>query len=314
MKKLMIICILIMLFLISSGFSGCFRKDIDDEQTKIRTFEYDGFLRTYRIHIPDGTDQFTALVLVLHGGGGTGEHTEEELTKTRFNTLSEQHGFIVVYPDGLEKRWNDGRTENNPIPDVDDVGFLRSLIDALTDEFFIDPEHVFVTGISNGGQMSYRLACEATHQITAIAPVVSALHVDLYQQCLPSEPIPVFLIAGTDDPLVPFEGGKITIFQQSYGTVVSMNDTVSYWTTHNNCSTMPVKTYLSDEDPTDGCRVVSYYYGNGTDGTAVLYYIIKGGGHTWPDGGKYLYESLVGKICYDFNACDHIWGFFQRYL
>lgn len=308
-KRKLIICIVCIL-LFSMLLSGCLRRK-GDQDTQIRSMMYDGISRSYRVHIPSDFDQYSSLVFVLHGGGGTGKHTEEELTQYRFNDLASQHGFIVVYPDGLENRWNDGRIENNPVTDVDDVGFLTTLIDSLTNEFTINEGNVFFTGISNGGQMSYRLACEQTEKITAIAPVVSSLHKRLYQNCSPSTPISVFLIAGTEDPLVPFFGGKIKVLNQTFGTVIAMNETVQYWVGVNNCSPNPIKTSLPDTDPSDGCTVTSYEYTNGEQNSKVLYYIINGGGHTWPDGGKYLTESLVGKICYDFNACEHIWDFFN---
>jgi polyhydroxybutyrate depolymerase len=306
----------ILLLLLSSVvlLTGCFTRDKGDPHTEVRSMVYDGITRSYRVHIPPDVNTFTALVLVLHGGGGTGKHTEQELTQYDFNRLSEEHGFIVVYPDGIENRWNDGRTENNPVTDVDDVGFLTTLIDSLTEEFSIDTNNVFSTGISNGGQMSYRLACERTEYFKAIAPVVSALHEGLFTYCTPLHPLSVFIIAGTDDPLVPYNGGPITFLNRTYGAVRSMNETVQFWVTHNNCTKTPLISELPDIDPKNGCIVTTYEYANGLGNTTVLFYSINGGGHTWPSGGKYLTESLVGRICYDFNACEHIWAFFEHHL
>ncbi len=307
-RNSMIASILFVLF--ASVCTGCMQRHIDSPHTEIRYIMHDGLSRSYRIHIPANTDEFSALVLVLHGGGGTAEHMEEELTKKGFNTLSDGHHFVVVYPDGIENRWNDGRTENNPVTHVDDVGFLTRIIDDITGEFDIDAHRVFATGISNGGQMSYRLACE-TEKTAAIAPVVSSFHEGLYCECSPSQPISVFLIAGTEDPLVPYDGGQITIFRKRYGIAVSMNETVQFWVTHNNCSPTPIISTLPDTDPTDGCIVTSKEYRNGDKNTRVLFYSIDGGGHTWPSGGKYLFETVVGRICHDFNACEHIWNFFD---
>lgn len=309
-KNVIHLCIII--FILSSVlFSGCLRRNTDNPHTELRYLTYDNLTRSYRIHIPANTTGYTALLLVLHGGGGTAEHTEEELTKQRFNTLSDEQNFIVVYPNGIEKRWNDGRTENNPVMDVDDVGFLSILIDTVIAEFSLDDQQVYMTGISNGGQMSYRYACEHPEKIAGIAPVISALHEDLYMNCSAVHPVNVFIIAGTKDPLVPYDGGTIMLFNKSYGTCVSMNETVSFWVDHNNCTRTPITGLLPDTDPTDGCIVNTYTYENGDHNTTVLFYSIDGGGHTWPDGGKYFFESVVGKICYDFNACDHIWDFFQ---
>ncbi len=300
------------IFISSMFLTGCVRKHDDD--TVVRSLIYDGLTRSYRLHIPPNVDNYSALILVLHGGSGTGRHTEEELTQFQFNDLSETYSFIVAYPDGLEKRWNDGRIENNPITEVDDVGFLTTLIDNLTSEFNIESDHVFCTGISNGGQMSYRLACEKSEYLRAIAPVVSSLHVGLAENCSPSLPISVFIIAGTDDPLVPFDGGKITVLNTTFGTVIAMNETVAYWVNANDCVEEPIIDSLPDVDPNDGCIVTSYHYPGGDLNSSVLFYVIDGGGHTWPDGGKYLTESLVGKVCYDFNACEQIWSFFQQTL
>lgn len=301
---------ILFVLLITILFTGCTQRDSASSQTQIRSLVYDGLTRSYRIHTPANTNKYTALLLVLHGGGGTAKHTEEELTKKGFNTLSDKYKFVVVYPNGIEKRWNDGRTLNNPVTHINDVGFLTKLIDDTTKEFNIDTNRVFVTGISNGGQMSYRLACERTEKITAIAPVVSSLHEDLYKTCTPSQPISVFIIAGTEDPLVPYTGGDITIFNKKYGTVISMNETVTFWVTHNNCSPDSVVSVMPNTAD-DGCIVTIKEYINGDNNTKVLFYSIKGGGHTWPSGGKYLTEALVGKICYDFNACEHIWNFFN---
>ena len=310
-NTILMICIVFMILSLLV-FSGCLRRNTDNPQTEIRYITHDNINRSYRIHIPANTTDYTALLLVLHGGGGTAEHTEEELTKQRFNTLSDEEGFIVVYPDGIEKRWNDGRTINNPVTDIDDVGFLNLLIDTIISEFSIDDQQVYMTGISNGGQMSYRFACEHPDKIAGIAPVVSALHEHLYETCSPAQPINVFIIAGTNDPLIPYDGGNITLFDEPYGTVVSMNDTVEFWVNQNNCSRTPITATLPNINPADGCLVNTYEYAGGEDNTTVLFYSIDGGGHTWPDGGRYLFESIVGKICYDFNACDHIWDFFKR--
>jgi polyhydroxybutyrate depolymerase len=302
--------ILFVLF-ITILFTGCTQRDPDSSHTQIRSIVHDGLTRSYRIHVPTNTNEYNALLLVLHGGGGTAKHTEEELTKKGFNTLSDKYKFVVVYPEGIEKRWNDGRIENKPVTHIDDVGFLTKIIDTVTQEFNIDSNRVFVTGISNGGQMSYRLACERTEKIAAIAPVVSSLHEDLYNTCTPSQPISVFIIAGTEDPLVPYSGGDITLLKKKYGTVVSMNEAVTFWATHNNCSPTPIISVLPDINPDDGCIVTSKEYTHGDSNTKVLFYSIEGGGHTWPSGGKYLTEALVGRICYDFNACKHIWNFFN---
>ncbi len=310
-KKSLKSLVLILLLLTSFLLSGCIRRNSDDPNTEIRTLIHDGITRSYRIHIPPDADEYSALLLALHGGGGTAEHMEEELTKSTFNQLSTEKGFIVVYPNGIEKRWNDGRKINNPVQHIDDVGFLSLLIENLTKEFAIDPSQVFMTGISNGGQMSYKMACYHPEKLGGIAVVASSLHESLYMNCTPTDPISVFIIMGTEDPLVPYDGGMIWFLNRNFGKVKSINETVQFWVQHNNCLRDPQITTLPDSDLTDGCNVTTYEYVNGSENTSVFFYSIDGGGHTWPGGGEYSTESLVGRVCYDFNACEHIWNFFD---
>src|SRR4030042_58972 len=164
--------------------TGCTYKIPEDPNTFTRTIMVNGLERTYRIHIPPDLPEGStpALLFVLHGGGGTGEGMERTLTRGVFNILADQQNFLVVYPDGVEKNWNDGRKNvSDPAhqQNIDDVGYFTILIENLSDEFSIDPHRIFTTGISNGAMMSYRLACEIPEKIAAIAPVAGALPIDL---------------------------------------------------------------------------------------------------------------------------------------
>jgi polyhydroxybutyrate depolymerase len=300
--------------------SGCLYKIPEDPNTFTKSIMHDGLERTYRIHIPPSFNNNTPvpLVFALHGGLGTGEGMERSLTLGGFNTLSDQEGFIVVYPDGIEKHWNDGRknvtyyahTEN-----IDDVGFISALIDKYVEEYNIDPERIYSTGISNGAMMSYRLACELSEKIAAIAPVAGNVPEDIVPQCSPSKPVSVLVISGTDDPLVPWDGGHVTgpFGSKKLGKVLSVNDSIHYWIDHNNCNSTPEVTWLPDTDPSDGTLVWREVYGQGNNGTEVILYGIKCGGHTWPDGLQYLSKIIIGKTCRDINANEIIWEFFKQH-
>jgi Tol biopolymer transport system component len=194
---------------------------------------------------------------------------------------------------------------------IDDVGFLSTIIDNCINEFELDSDKVYFCGISNGGQMSYRMACEKTNKIAGIAAVVSSMSEDLFSICLPDTTIPVFITSGTDDPLVPYDGGDIVLFNKKYGKALSFNQTVDFWVKHNNCSTEPVISYLADIDPNDGVRVRTEKYENADNETKVLHFIMEGGGHTWSGGPQYFSQSIIGKTCYDYDACESIWNFFQ---
>jgi polyhydroxybutyrate depolymerase len=282
---------------------------------------HDGLKRTYRIHIPSSFDKTKPipLVIVLHGGGGSAE-AMLALTLGGFNTLSEREGFIVVYPNGIEKHWNDGRGSSGLSryrafrENIDDVGFISALIDLLIKEMNIDKKRIYITGISNGGIMSFRLACELSEKITAIASVTASMPEKLASHCSPLRPISVLIINGMDDPLVPWEGGEIRFGRLRLGKVLSVSETVKYWVKHNKCSTSPQIFRQPDKDPFDGIRVRKEVYGQGREGTEVVLYTIEGGGHTWPGGYQYLREGFIGKTSRDIDATEVIWNFFKRHV
>jgi polyhydroxybutyrate depolymerase len=273
-----------------------------------------GLQRTYNIHIGSSYDKTrpTPLLIVLHGGGGTGQG----MTKlANFNAIADRENFIIVYPDGFENHWNDGRGVQwqAQIENVDDVGFISALIDHLSDELNIDAKRVYVTGISNGGMMSHRLGCELSQKITAIAPVASNIPVNMASIWAPSRPVSVLIINGTEDPLVPWAGGEIRLGRNTFGIVLSVSDTVKFWVGKDQCSPSPTITQLSDKDPSDGTTVRKEVYGGCENGAEVVLYAVEGGGHTWPGGLQYLPESIIGRTSRDFDASEVIWQFFKEH-
>jgi polyhydroxybutyrate depolymerase len=316
-EKVKIILVVSIGFLgvISVFLAGCTYKIPKNPQTFVRTIQANGLERSYRIHIPSKLpeDSTPGLVFVLHGGGGTGEGMERTLTLGGFNTLADDDNIIVVYPDGFEKNWNDGRKNvSDPAHEqnIDDVGFFTILIDNLTSEFDIDSKRIYVTGISNGAMMSYRLAVELPEKIAAIAPVAGAFPIDLVPYNISNNPVSVCVLSGTNDPLVPWEGGLVGFPRNPRGIVLSVPDSVSLWVVHDNCSTIPNSTVLPDSDPADHTWVQRDVYSNGTNQTEVVLYTIYNGGHTWPDGYQYLPEQLVGRTTHDIDANMVIWDFF----
>jgi len=288
--------------------------------TNIAVYDYSssilsgGLQRSYTVHIGSSYDKATPtlLLIVLHGGGGTGQGM---VKLTGFNAIADRESFIVVYPDGFEKHWNDGRgvqweaqTEN-----VDDVGFISALIDHLSDELNIDASRIYVTGISNGGMMSHRLGCELSQKIAAIAPVASNIPVNMASIWAPSRPVPVLIINGTDDPLERWDGGEIRLGRNTFGVVLSVADTVKFWVDKDQCSASPTITQLPDKDPSDGTTVRKEVYGGCQDGAEVVLYAIEGGGHTWPGGLQYLPAVIIGKTSRDFDASEVIWQFFKEH-
>ncbi len=310
--------IIVLLTLFLTILSGCIYKIPEDPNTLVREFLFDGLQRTYKIHIPlNISDEISpTLIFILHGGGGTGDGMERSLTLGGFNILSDENNFIVVYPDGIERNWNDGR-KNTSDPahqqNIDDVGFINALIENLTIEFNIDQNRIYSTGISNGAMMSYRLALELPEKIAAIAPVAGAIPIDI----LPDESLltqlSVCVISGTSDPLVPWEGGTVGTKRNPRGIVISVPDSVNYWVINNNCNNTPETVLLPDTDPSDETRVYYHRYGSGENNTEVVLYEIKNGGHTWPDGYQYLSKIIIGRTSKDINANEVIWDFFKNH-
>lgn len=276
-----------------------------------------GLERTYRIHVPAARDggRSVPLLIALHGGGGTGEKMER-LALGGLTALAERAGFVVVYPDGIEKHWNDGRAKvkyRAHREKIDDVGFIAALIDRLAQEHGIDRQRVYVTGISNGGMMSNRLACELADKIAGIAPVAANMPADLVSMCAPSRPISVLMMGGVDDPMMPWAGGEAHFLRRKFGQVLSAMDTIKFWAAHNRCSAAPTVAWEADADREDGTRVRKETYHGCRDGVEVVLYAIEGGGHTWPGGYQYLPKMVVGKTSRDMDANEVIWRFFGKH-
>ncbi len=282
---------------------------------------YDGLKRTYLLHIPGSTDvnNKKALLIALHGGGGTGKNMVK-LTMGGFDKLSDEKGFVVVYPDGLDKHWNDGREYEKPgyrvhRDAIDDSGFISALIDYLTGKMDLDPDRVYITGMSNGAIMAYRLACDLSCKIAAIAPVAGNIPTGYINFCSPAGQVSVLAINNIEDPLVPFEGGDITgpFGRKKLGKVLSAEQSINFWVKNDGCSLSPQVILEPDKDPGDGTRIQKKSYGNGKGNTEVILYEIEGGGHTWPGGYQYLGKWLIGRTSRDIDACEVIWDFFEKH-
>lgn len=292
-----------------------------DKSNHRASIKHDSLRRTFKFHLPPSynNSEQLPLVIALHGRGGNST-SMILITRNGFNRLADKEGFIMVYPDGIGLNWNDGRMDEEANDrahreNIDDVGFISALIDFLTENYNIDPRRVYVTGLSNGAIMSYRLACELSQKITAIAPVDGNIPYMLSGECSPSLSVSVLAINNINDPMVPYEGGEIvgSSGRVKLGRVLSADESIEFWATHGNCSVTPVVTEEPDRDPQDGTRVTRKQYINGKDGTEVVLYAIDGGGHTWPGGFQYKPARVIGRTCRDFDANEVIWSFFKRH-
>jgi polyhydroxybutyrate depolymerase len=251
------------------------------------------------------------LLIALHGGHGTGKRMID-LTMGGFDTLADQENFIVVYPNGIGKNWNDGRL-NLPASykahnrNIDDVGFISALIDELVKTKNVDPKRVYVTGMSNGALMTHRLAIELSDKIAAAAPVCGNIPADL--KSTPMQSVAVMMINGTSDPLVPYDGGFVHFKKKKLGQIFSTNESVTFWVKNNGISSSPKVAELPNTNISDSCHVRKTTYGEASDAGEVELITIECGGHTWAGGLQYLNEKWIGRTCFDINACDVIWEF-----
>ena len=266
---------------------------------------HDGRERGFIVHVPKAyrADRPAPLVLALHGGGGS----MEVMAKDRLYGLvsqSEASGWIVVFPNGFSRlggklaTWNAGiccgaaRDRGS-----DDVGFLRAVVAEVQRRVAVDPQRVFATGMSNGGMMSYRLACEASDIFRAIAAVAGT---DGTTDCRPGRPVPVFHLHAKDDDRVLFNGGSGSA-SDTHANFVSVPATVDKWARLNACSG-PTQTVL--QRPGVTCEVRSGCQG----GAEVRLCVTDSGGHSWPGGRK----ALGGKGSTALDATEAIWAFFAR--
>ena len=273
------------------------------------SLEHDGYDRTYQLHIPDTFTENAPLLIALHGGGS---NSDEMMRWTGFNDLADEIGFVVAYPDAIENFWNNGsdlQSRTAVRENIDDVGFIMRVIDDITESIAIDRERVYVTGFSNGGMMTFRLACEVADELTGIASVAANMPSPYAESCTPNAPIPTLIISGTDDPLLPYDGGDRYLDDQFLGRVISVNDMVQLWAQNNACTTFPEFMILPDTTD-DDTRIHRLSYTNCADNSAVILYSIVGGGHTW-SGTSAFTPAYLGQVSDDISATQVIWDFFS---
>lgn len=277
-------------------------------KNSVGTTVYQGRNRSFLLHIPEKVRgrENVPLVFVLHGGGGT---PRSVASLTGFSNLADEEGFIVVYPQAVNRHWNDGREVKRFLSHrekVDDVGFIGVLIDTLVPELGVDSSRIYAVGISNGGMMCHRLGIKLSHRLAAFASVAASLPEKLTDKKT-QMPISALMVNGTADPVVPFEGGGVGLFA-SRGRVVSVAQAIEFWVKMNGCDSQPTETTLvSDGDLT----VQKTVYRNGRLGTEVELLTVVGGGHTWPGGRDR--PSRFGKKIDAINATRVVWEFFSRH-
>ena len=277
--------------------------------------------RRYTVHVPPGYDGRKAVpvVVMLHGGGGTGRAAA---TETGWGAKADQAGFLAVFPEALARDpakpssfagnpqlWNDGSERfytGQKAPD--DVAFLNAMLDDVRARFSVDRARIFVTGFSNGASMTFRIGAEASKRIAAIAPVAGACWIEPGKL---ERPVPMCYITGTADPLNLIDGGVPKLAFGGSDKIRSkpkppVRDSIQKWAKAVGCPETPARA-------SEASGVRTETYGPGRDGAEVVYITVEGLGHTWAGGKSLLPEFMVGKRSDKIKATDVIWDFFQKH-
>jgi polyhydroxybutyrate depolymerase len=289
----------------------------DNEQLQLQQFSFtvNGKERTYYVHVPPKYAGKTALPLVFafHGAGGRARLMPR---LTGLSKFADKHSFILVYPEGLNARWNDGNGGKSAA-EVEDVNFVRAILDKVEKSFKIDKKRVYAAGVSNGGFFSQYLCINMPDTFAAVASVAATIEEHIYKNLKPPKPVPILFIMGDDDMIVPYEGGSIgvagALADKTERRAISAQNAVNYWVKADQCGETPVISNLPDARPSDGTHVIRKIYSGGQNGSEVVFFVIKNGGHTWPSGWQYLPDAIIGLTSKAIDADDEIWKFFQRH-
>lgn len=264
------------------------------------TLVHGGLTRSYRIYVPATYSAATPVPLVLNLHGYSSNNIQQEFYGD-FRAIADTANFIIVHPNGTQD--GSGNQFWNAIwpSGIDDVGFLSTLIDVIQSQYAIDPNSIYSTGMSNGGFMSYELACQLSNRIAAIASVTGSMVESRWNSCNAAHPTPVMQIHGTADATVAYNG----VPAQS---MIHIDTLVKRWATFNNCDLNPVITPVPNTNLTDGCTAEHQVFGNGDLGSTVELFKVIGGAHTWPGAA-----FTIAVTSQDFSASVEIWRFFRRY-
>ncbi|MBX3228183.1 MAG: dienelactone hydrolase family protein [Labilithrix sp.] len=288
--------------------SGC--RNRPDEGTEEATIDVGGRERSYLYRLPPGhgADPTATwpLAILLHGQLGRGVNMEDQ---AHASSVADREGFVVIYPDGVDRSWNDYRGVTKASEQkVDDVAFIRALVDRFVAEREVDPKRVYVAGMSNGGMMSFRIACELGDRVAAIGAVGALMPANGADTCAPARPVSAMVIAGTEDPIVPYGGGTVA---RDLGEVLSGDATRARWVTLNACEPADPPRTIDGRD--DGTRVVETRYPRCLEGSEVVFHAVEGGGHSWPSGDGAFPEIVTGKTSLDVDATEELFRFFARH-
>jgi polyhydroxybutyrate depolymerase len=307
MKNLNLVSLILLIAFLRAGMVATPHADVPpapDTPPQTRTLRHDGKDRSYVIWVPPQRreDERYPVILLLHPAASTGKIVWEQTSLPR---IARENRAILIAPDGLNKTWNTHWWKKGQ---VDDLGFLTRLLDAVVKDDNGDPERIYVTGMSAGAGMTFSLALTIGDRLAAIGPVANNLgKEELDQPHRLTKPLPIVHIMGTQDNSVPYAGGRVL----GIWPVLSADDTIAFWVKHNRCRAKPTSEDLPDTNTADNSRVRRISY-TGSGGADVVHYRIEGGGHTWPNGpDDAIGRRLMGETNRDIDSGTVLWEFFR---
>jgi polyhydroxybutyrate depolymerase len=287
--------------------------------TQEKTLFHQGLEREYLLYTPTTVRSYAPLVVVMHGYTG---NMDDIASYVGMNQLADENGFLVAYPQGTEDP--DGNNFFNVGYDfhsssnVDDVGFVRAMVEEIDNQNELNKEAIFATGMSNGGDMSFLLACKASDLFRAVAPVAGSMMTTMLSQCEPEIALPVLEIHGDEDRVTRLGGDKEN--EDGWGAYWDLETTMAFWAKKNGLSER--KEVLSEYPNGDGKLVRSITWHADEHSREVRFLVIQGGGHDWPGGrfNKWSPTYWLGRVAFGlgdnqaFNSSELIWSFFQESL
>lgn len=264
------------------------------------TLMFDSTEVTYIVHLPKGYVNTRTYPLVVNFHG-LGSKATKHQKYCKMDKVADKEGFIVVYPQSYHIGWNAGLGFVSYTHGVDDIAFLNAMLDTLESTYSIDETRIYTAGVSLGGTFNYRIACEMSNRIAAIASVSGLMSDSTYANCDTKRTIPILHIHGTSDHIMKYNG-----MEQANGA----EDGVKLWAYRNQCE-KPDTIEIPNRKKTDFSKVLFIRYSNCANGSQVWFYKIKHGGHTWPGGAEIF--KLMGRRNQDINGSQAIWDFFKQF-
>lgn len=267
--------------------------------------------RHFTLVLPDGArrDRPMPTVIALHGGSMNGKSMRRIFG---LDEVAAQDPFAIVYPDAVGRRWNDGVSGDSD--GADDMRFLRNLADHLVRRGVADSKRIYLIGVSNGGMMTYRMACQSPGIFAAYAAVLANMPKEVADGCRPGGGTPLIVINSTEDPINPYEDADVG--RWSRGDVLSTLDTVDFWQRRNGCEGKSQEKPLPDKDNSDGSTVVARQFAECRSGSPVVLLTVEGGGRLPPGarvGNRPMLRAMLGRANQDISAADIGWKFFKRF-